>query len=458
MHSENPNENELCDFGVYTLAELGVIGSASAPDEANLKEEVHALRCTAAGPYNTIAADFLRVGSMCGLGLDIFGIHTLSLAARYRIAANSGTLAKGFARIQAVRRYDRLPICATTSEWKDFFLKNPSMAHSTMETYELACRLDHTGRIADCPNDKKQKAATTFLRDEIPKQDFAKPVAARLSRILGRVSRFRIAQILPQMKFASRASRPGLTVGLLRILCNGLCTAKRCHVEGEEQRCRVGCSDEPDSLSHHHECPLLYNFFASVWRQAIVLPRRGHLFQVLITEIFLRSLQYGIVVMGVIDAVVYAHNHSRNIDNPGNFGDCMKGRIRFMTATTPAYAHACQLICLTGHIPLAPHSKFRLQAATARCPHLPHVRTTARERGNDFQEWAVYTDGSSRRAAGETFAGWGVVARSLHGRIDVMFGPLITTEAPLAFAGPRIHPNDTAEMSAIAWALGPVAL
>ena len=65
--------------------------------------------------------------------------------------------------------------------------------------------------------------------------------------------------------------------------------------------CRIECPDEPDSLLHYNECPLSYNFFASVRKQAIV-------------------------VMGVIDAFVYAHNHHRrNMDNPGNFGDCMKG-------------------------------------------------------------------------------------------------------------------------------------
>ena len=31
------------------------------------------------------------------------------------------------------------------------------------------------------------------------------------------------------MKIVSRASRPGLLVGFLRILCNGLCTAQRFH-------------------------------------------------------------------------------------------------------------------------------------------------------------------------------------------------------------------------------------
>ena len=59
------------------------------------------------------------------------------------------------------------------------------------------------------------------------------------------------------MKLVSRASRPALTVGFLRI-----------YTEGEEQTRRVGCQDEPDSLSHYNECPRLYNMFTSFWVQS----------------------------------------------------------------------------------------------------------------------------------------------------------------------------------------------
>ena len=65
--------------------------------------------------------------------------------------------------------------------------------------------------------------------------------------------------------------------------------------------------------------------------------------------------------MGLIDAFVYAHQHyRRGIDNFGNFGDCMKGRIRFMTALSPANAHAYQATCLTRHIPANLRKKFPL--------------------------------------------------------------------------------------------------
>ena len=36
-----------------------------------------------------------------------------------------------------------------------------------------------------------------------------------------------MAKILPMIRNAARVSRPGLAVGILRVLCNGKCTAKR---------------------------------------------------------------------------------------------------------------------------------------------------------------------------------------------------------------------------------------
>ena len=165
-------------------------------------------------------------------------------------------------------------------------------------------------------------------------------------------------------------------------------------------------------------------------------------------------LQYGIVVVGFIDAFVCAHNHyRRNIENPGNFGDCMKGRMNpfhdsnhclcsSIPGTLPDKTHACD-----------PKPEISSAECQSQIPHLPNVRTATHERGNDFQVWAIHTDGRTRLADGETYAGWGAVARSPHGRMDVMFGPVITTEAPLEFAGAGTHSNNTAEMTAMVEAL-----
>ena len=95
--------------------------------------------------------------------------------------------------------------------------------------------------------------------------------------------------------------------------------------------------------------------------------------------------------------------------------------------------------------------------------YLPNARFITRERGNDYRGWAIYTDGGTRIVDGETLAGWGVISRSPRGRIDVMFGPVVTTETHPAFCGARAHSNNTAEMTAMVEALsflgphGPVA-
>ena len=157
----------LCDVKIYALSVLGYIGSTSVPDKATLKAEAHALHCTTAGPYNAIHTSLFGVGSVCGLGPDLVGIHSISLAARYRTAACSKTLSQGLEKIQAARAYDFAPVLALSYNWEKEF-PAPSMARSTAEAFNIVCYLDRSGKLDDSPQDKKQKAATTLLRDELP--------------------------------------------------------------------------------------------------------------------------------------------------------------------------------------------------------------------------------------------------------------------------------------------------
>ena len=110
-------------------------------------EEAHALQCTIARTYNDMSTDFLRAGSTCGLGIDVFGIRIFSFAARCRTAVNSHTytLVDGFAKIRAAREYDDASLFAFSAEWNKKFLKT-SMAHRKMEAYEYVRHLDHAGR------------------------------------------------------------------------------------------------------------------------------------------------------------------------------------------------------------------------------------------------------------------------------------------------------------------------
>ena len=104
----------------------------------------------------------------------------------------------------------------------------------TTEAYEYVRQMDGADRIADSPSDKKQKVATTLLRDAIQIRDFAVPIAARASRILGRITRHLMEKIIRMICNVARASRLGFAVGILRVLCNDMCKAKRIHIDNEK--------------------------------------------------------------------------------------------------------------------------------------------------------------------------------------------------------------------------------
>ena len=134
--------------------------------------------------------------------------------------------------------------------------------------------------------------------------------------------------------------------------------------------------------------------------------------------------------------------HRRSIENPGNFGDCLKGK-------NPLYDgyHSCSRSRLSGNLshkthPCSPAQKFLSAEAQSQIP-APSQRSfhNTCERGYDFQGWAIYTDGGTRIVDGETLAGWSVIARSLHGRIDLMFGPVVTTELVLPSLVPELTPT-----------------
>ena len=124
----------LCDLKIYALSVSGYIGSISALDKATFKAGSHALQCTTAGTYNAIRTSLFGVGSVCGLCPDLVGIHSISLAARYRTAACSNTLSQGLEKIQAAREYDFALVLALTSIWEREFLA-PSMARSAAVSF-----------------------------------------------------------------------------------------------------------------------------------------------------------------------------------------------------------------------------------------------------------------------------------------------------------------------------------
>ena len=175
-------------------------------------------------------------------------------------------------------------------------LLSPSMAHSTVSANDTVRQLDHHRKLDNASNDKKQKIATRLLRESLYSQDFDGPISVRATRILGPISRCCVADVLPHMKLTSR-------VGIRRVLCNGMCTAQRFHNDEEEHTCRIGCPDRPGPLSLS---PTTVNVVYCTINSLLGRGRRtcNHREATffLISQVFFRCFQFGITVMGLIDA------------------------------------------------------------------------------------------------------------------------------------------------------------
>ena len=169
----------LCDFKIYAISVLSFIGSVCAPDKATLTD---GLQCTTAGPYNASPSSLLQVGSICGLGPDLIGIHSISLAIRYRVAACSSTLRRGLEKVNEARGHNCTPLFALSPAWEQEFLFL-SMNFHTANAFDIVCRLDRDDTLDETPQNKKQKVATNLLLDKMRTQEFAGPIAFRTSRV-----------------------------------------------------------------------------------------------------------------------------------------------------------------------------------------------------------------------------------------------------------------------------------
>ena len=169
---------------------LSFIGSVCAPDKATLEAENHALQCTAAGPYNAILSKLLEVGSVCGLGPDLVGIHSISLAARYRVAACSSTLRRGLEKVSAARGHNCTPLFALSPAWEHEFLL-PSWPSTQRVHLFFFVGWTVMTHLMTCRKTKNRKLPL----DKLHKQDFAGPLACRASKNLGPISRHWVADI-----------------------------------------------------------------------------------------------------------------------------------------------------------------------------------------------------------------------------------------------------------------------
>ena len=103
-----------------------------------LLSKAHALQCTTAGPYNAFPTSLLGVGSVCGLAPDLVGIRSV---------------------------FDFAHACAQLQLEKRNFLLPPWLVAPRKRSILYVAWIIMVN-LMRLPQDKKQKVATTLLRDE----------------------------------------------------------------------------------------------------------------------------------------------------------------------------------------------------------------------------------------------------------------------------------------------------
>ena len=161
----------------------------------------------AARPHNLISMPMLMAGTDIGFGIDVHGIHIISLGGAVQMATRSGTLSDGLAKIQAARVSSSL-----FKRW-DRTMLHPSIAHATMFAHDFVSRLDRSGRLQRIQTHNMQASVTALLCAHEQQRDFARVIAVRPSNIFGPISSHRITQVLAAARKARRATRPVPAVG-----------------------------------------------------------------------------------------------------------------------------------------------------------------------------------------------------------------------------------------------------
>ena len=233
--------------------------------------------------------------------------------------------------------------------WNEFLVS--SKAFNTLKAYDIVCRLSVMTRLTEFHNNKKQNIATGLLLDKLRKQDFAGPSPSSVLK------------------------SPGTDQ-----------SSSCCCLPGSHKRCLACSSPLGNSLTS----------FASSAMGSVLL--KDFTLKIMITLAVLDA-QMNLTPSLIIRCVTGC---TTSFSLSGDMlWYCQKiFNIRFMTAITLAYSHAYQATCLAQHLLSVPHHNFQLPKPKSRCPYLRNARSITGERGNDYREWAIHTDGGTRVVEG----------------------------------------------------------
>ena len=229
----------LVSFKICALSVLSFIGSVAEPDAATILAENLALQRLSAGPFHAIPSALLRRGSSCGLKIDVDDIQLMSNAARFRVASRSDVLSAGMARTGAAKDHDGRTLDSCARSWDDMYLHS-STTHFTAASSQLVKRMDSLQSLRDLPFHKMQSGNCSHDTPKWQPLDSASAICSRSKCALGFAHQHRVHLLVKGLCRRANSCKACLTVGALRVACNGLCTAARFRSADENPGCPLG--------------------------------------------------------------------------------------------------------------------------------------------------------------------------------------------------------------------------
>ena len=193
---------------------------------------------------------FLVLAPYVVLVLTWWVFHSISLAARYRVAACLTTLTPGLEKIQTARVHNCTPIFALSPVWEKEFLV-PSVDFSTADAFDIVCRLDRDGKLNEAPQNKKTEGCLLdYFLDKLHEQDFAVlfPVEPRKS--------WDRSVVIELLTFCT-------TWDWSRVLSRPVVFTHDFTLRSMIIRAVLDAQNDTDSLTHYNECPHISFFLVT---------------------------------------------------------------------------------------------------------------------------------------------------------------------------------------------------
>ena len=145
------------------------------------------------------------------------------------------------ARIRAARDHEGGTLGSCARGWDD----NVMDSHQNFRSY---------------PFHKMQSGAASMIRQSGNILDIAHAICTRSSHILGFVIQHRVHSLMNGLCRTASSCKAGLTVGALRVDCNGLCAATRSQTADENPGYLLGCGEGQNCLRPLHSHCLAWHY------------------------------------------------------------------------------------------------------------------------------------------------------------------------------------------------------